>query len=126
MSPIRIIPARAGFTEGQPVIWGTEGDHPRACGVYVCLFTRTTAANRIIPARAGFTSRAGPGGNWDTDHPRACGVYRDEDHLIIAALGSSPRVRGLPLVAWRAGFRRRIIPARAGFTLTRTRLPDRC
>ena len=50
------------------------------------------------------------------DHPRTRGVYRDEDHLIIASLGSSPHARGLLDGLGLFSVIDGIIPARAGFT----------
>ena len=72
----RIIPARAGFTLGQPGVPGGHQDHPRSRGVYWCAAVRFSvdggssplarglllgrrrgrAQVGIIPARAGFTS----------------------------------------------------------------------
>ena len=71
----RIIPARAGFTHPVPSEPIHAQDHPRACGVYLCILAHTAAlpgssprvrglheahrdelnTRRIIPARAGFT-----------------------------------------------------------------------
>ena len=70
----------------------------------------------IIPARAGFTGflvarRAGI-----QDHPRACGVYLFRLTNTFRLWGSSPRVRGLPLMRHTQEANERIIPARAGFT----------
>ena len=74
-------------------------------------------ARRIIPARAGFTNR--PGGRccraWD--HPRSRGVYIRARLKARRLEGSSPLARGLRLRRWGGGRRRRIIPARAGFTV---------
>ena len=136
----RIIPARAGFTSpscGRP---STPTDHPRTRGVYIIrpggpqcddgssphargLHGRVVggdAAVRIIPARAGFTRRALRVGRLLEDHPRTRGVYPEGDLYLKAAEGSSPHARGLLFPAGgsirsRTG-RRRIIPARAGFT----------
>ena len=114
--PVRIIPARAGFT---PCIWrpsGAAGDHPRSRGVYLVVPARCggsrgssplarglrlrlgarRALRGIIPARAGFTFSILP------THPHAC--------------GSSPLARGLLSHPMTAPRRVRIIPARAGFT----------
>ena len=132
-----IIPARAGFTRGQPVVVSEETDHPRACGVYgLPKFgggvlggssprvrglrvgqARPLAQARIIPARAGFT-RPFPGAfPARLDHPRACGVYLDSFFGFLKSFGSSPRVRGLRVCSRGAAVGCRIIPARAGFTL---------
>ena len=50
------------------------------------------------------------------DHPRACGVYPWRRRGTLARLGSSPRVRGLPVRTSSILPCQRIIPARAGFT----------
>ena len=70
----------------------------------------------IIPARAGFTDadirRAYRGG----DHPRSRGVYGRVGVTMGGAEGSSPLARGLLELPDLSQERRRIIPARAGFT----------
>ena len=73
-------------------------------------------AVRIIPARAGQTHERKEMQKRASDHPRACGA---NDFLIAGAnvgCGSSPRVRGKRPSHVRKGFRKRIIPARAGQT----------
>ena len=71
----------------------------------------------IIPARAGFTThwtrRSGP--TWD--HPRSRGVYPVMSMRRTASSGSSPLARGLQSPFEIKYDLRRIIPARAGFTL---------
>ena len=71
---------------------------------------------RIIPARAGFTSptRASKSIFWD--HPRSRGVYIPFTCWAACRSGSSPLARGLLGNAVLIIKRRRIIPARAGFT----------
>ena len=131
-----IIPARAGFTRGQPVVVSEETDHPRACGVYglpkfgggvlggssprvrglLGRVETVTVTTGIIPARAGFTTRGGTHDDKGRDHPRACGVYPPIPGRLPRAFGSSPRVRGLPRFFFRFSEELWIIPARAGFT----------
>ena len=122
---------------------GGREDHPRSRGVYG-LSRRATSRLigssplarglqapqgqqalqvRIIPARAGFTSwTITRTGAW-TDHPRSRGVYMRPGTSTSPAGGSSPLARGLrprdraPITG------RRIIPARAGFTLIAGREP---
>ena len=131
-----IIPARAGFTIacfGTPKL---SPDHPRSCGVYTTrprsepqpggssplvrglLFPGRPrlAARGIIPARAGFTCPSDCAENTRQDHPRSCGVYPLHPLGGGDPPGSSPLVRGLLGPADRGPGRRRIIPARAGFT----------
>ena len=71
----------------------------------------------IIPARAGFTSRWLGLSGQDGDHPRSRGVYRSTGRVRACSSGSSPLARGLHGGLAGRGRRRRIIPARAGFTL---------
>ena len=137
----RIIPARAGFTALRRSGPWHSGDHPRSRGVYKIRHTPTPtfqgssplarglrghplADGRlpgIIPARAGFT----PTGRYKDihrwDHPRSRGVYavpREDDEDIA---GSSPLARGLRQARRQARADARIIPARAGFTVGRSR-----
>mgnify|MGYP000883271592 CR=1 FL=1 len=51
----RIIPARAGFTQGHQGGGEDPQDHPRSRGVYRPARAADRADPRIIPARAGFT-----------------------------------------------------------------------
>ena len=118
-----------------------EWDHPRSRGVYtrpepwsICLLGSSPLARgllhakraptkwgRIIPARAGFTTWPLPARQQTGDHPRSRGVYLQGEVAEFAERGSSPLARGLPW-PWVVGaFNARIIPARAGFTPSRTR-----
>ena len=74
-------------------------------------------AARIIPARAGFTAPSGSRTMRNSDHPRSRGVYVSKPTERELLAGSSPLARGLRVQADRARAPRRIIPARAGFTL---------
>ena len=114
-SGMRIIPARAGFTQLGLVDACLMRDHPRSRGVYSrscrCLpwgrgssplarglrlrGCSSITVGRIIPARAGFTWRTSPipSGIWD--HPRSRGVYWPGPPWARATRGSSPLARGL-------------------------------
>ena len=73
----------------------------------------------IIPAHAGLTTTCSRSIVSQRDHPRACGAHRWRRKLQSCHPGSSPRMRGSPLVD---GENRRnigIIPAHAGLTLSR-------
>ena len=134
-----IIPARAGFTPGSTSVSSRLTDHPRSRGVYVNLtrlevfckgssplarglhqdqYPRAVAA-RIIPARAGFTVKFVWGLSTLSDHPRSRGVYRSWSACSGTASGSSPLARGLQELERVFWDRKRIIPARAGFTRPR-------
>ena len=113
---IRIIPARAGFTQQ----WNhalTDGeDHPRSRGVYAPVHGVGAGARWIIPARAGFTFDVEIIRGSQSDHPRSRGVYTATPIVLKPELGSSPLARGLRFVAGDGPLGPRIIPARAGFT----------
>ena len=132
----RIIPARAGFTDGAQAILTTNEDHPRSRGVYRApdSFARSSAGSsplarglhtrqcvvddfcRIIPARAGFTSARFRKASPSSDHPRSRGVYALNKFTPQRNEGSSPLARGLRsrILGRLRSFR--ITPARAGFT----------
>ena len=132
----RIIPARAGFTWAQPTERKVRRDHPRSRGVYQgqgqgrrrCCGSSPLARGllpdrvrvrlnaRIIPARAGFTQVDCVSRRDNKDHPRSRGVYSYAFDYCGIPAGSSPLARGLPMLAQATAVRRRIIPARAGFT----------
>ena len=114
--PVRIIPARAGFTAWT---YGPaapcHGSSPLARGLLGEVGEDQVRLG-IIPARAGFTSPPGPICPTPSDHPRSRGVYSTSEGRSPAGPGSSPLARGL---LGGAGGRPRpggIIPARAGFT----------
>ena len=142
---LRIIPARAGFTRPGWWRWAWTGDHPRSRGVYGSgsahqmmaggssplarglprPLVLVGAPDRIIPARAGFTGDAAREQPGRSDHPRSRGVYdASASHSSLRA-GSSPLARGLPRRRHDQWPRRRIIPARAGFTRPRRSGPRR-
>ena len=132
-----IIPARAGFTSGPALPVVGAADHPRSRGVYEVVYglgepVRGSSPlarglrgdhrthhrrRRIIPARAGFTGDDEDVLPGPEDHPRSRGVYVQESRPSVSHAGSSPLARGLHNDLKNIARRRRIIPARAGFTL---------
>ena len=132
----RIIPARAGFTGGTSVPGGVDWDHPRSRGVYPssrpsppCGTGSSPLARGlrgcrhpgpggrgIIPARAGFTAISPSTSLPIWDHPRSRGVYSSGGLMGGLPNGSSPLARGLRQDFVIGIIRKRIIPARAGFT----------
>ena len=134
---LRIIPARAGFTGPRSGALLSGRDHPRSRGVYVTgglsepvvpgssPLARglpsgpppVPSPERIIPARAGFTSESGSCSWCPPDHPRSRGVYSYDRTKGNHKCGSSPLARGLPRIVHVSQRQRRIIPARAGFTV---------
>ena len=133
----RIIPARAGFTRGADASGEQVEDHPRSRGVYFNgLAERVSVEGSsplarglrvpvplpehplwIIPARAGFTTRRYQRASRSRDHPRSRGVYPLISTTALTVGGSSPLARGLQFRARHQCGVRRIIPARAGFTV---------
>ena len=134
-----IIPARAGQTNIQARRFHLFPDHPRACGANLDASSSQTARNgssprvrgkpgrgfdmefehRIIPARAGQTLTCHSQSFGVPDHPRACGANEGRGSDARIGAGSSPRVRGKPRAKTCRRLEGRIIPARAGQTLTR-------
>ena len=134
--PLRIIPARAGFTCA--LRWRLRGrrDHPRSRGVYhefgggfrvdegssplarglLRATLHLSGRFRIIPARAGFTIVVLCDHRPAGDHPRSRGVYVTKAVRSARSAGSSPLARGLLRQVRHDEVPRRIIPARAGFT----------
>ena len=111
-----IIPARAGFTWTPATVESpASGSSPLARGLRLPIHAALRRP-RIIPARAGFTRLRVHRGDRDRDHPRSRGVYEHISRADGELPGSSPLARGLRGPDGLAGLRRRIIPARAGFT----------
>ena len=135
-----IIPARAGFTRRECRSRRRGGDHPRSRGVYPTVTARVESIpgssplarglrsrtprsdqqERIIPARAGFTPTSSVAADGGADHPRSRGVYGSDVAPPVALEGSSPLARGLLDIRRDRIENRRIIPARAGFTVLST------
>ena len=109
--------SRGVYFSYDPSARRTVGSSPLARGLQldqVVLF----AAAGIIPARAGFTQTPRPRSSTGTDHPRSRGVYADGFESAFVPSGSSPLARGLPRHPGAPGRSARIIPARAGFTMS--------
>ena len=97
-----IIPARAGFTQNYSYgITPGRGSSPLARGL--------RGAYRGVAADV-------------LDHPRSRGVYSSISGVDGATPGSSPLARGLLAVHGGVEVKKRIIPARAGFTRHRCHL----
>ncbi len=136
LSPEGLIPARAGRTchpRRRPM---RSGAHPRSCGADALCQTAFAPAQgssplvrggpsrwrggpgerRLIPARAGRTSPSPQRSGQPQAHPRSCGADPLNPPLRRVLPGSSPLVRGGLLRAGLFGWRKGLIPARAGRT----------
>ena len=132
----RLIPARAGKTHVQFPLQTQHSAHPRACGENFipvqltcfrlgssprvrgkhtqCIFC--TVQTWLIPARAGKTQRGATRWSPCAAHPRACGENSTRASSLDDLQGSSPRVRGKPIIVPAAIVGVGLIPARAGKT----------
>ena len=137
MVPImRLIPARAGNTAGDPFTRRLGAAHPRSRGEH--RFTRFSLAlacgssplargtplpriprgvvDRLIPARAGNTLRTTDSVRRKPAHPRSRGEHIALSAAAAAGSGSSPLARGTPYFDNAQLKAIRLIPARAGNT----------
>mgnify|MGYP001677503115 CR=1 FL=1 len=132
----RLIPARAGKTNGRTAAARSEPAHPRACGenvgVHFCVHFCSGSSPRVrgkhrrhsssvgepglIPARAGKTGCSSSNTGCPRAHPRACGENATSRRHARTAGGSSPRVRGKRPRGIPHRHPRGLIPARAGKT----------
>ena len=131
-----IIPAYAGNTMSLKNVSLRCWDHPRVCGEHSSspwmLSEATGSSPRmrgtlhppsgrqqpagIIPAYAGNTSNTRLRVRTPRDHPRVCGEHFIEQTDAPRIVGSSPRMRGTPVLRSFRGLRMVIIPAYAGNT----------
>ena len=96
---------------------GGFGSSPRVRGKHDAV-PAIHGHGRIIPARAGQTQPCRIHRRGVADHPRACGANLVEQGQRQIPAGSSPRVRGKRCDERFDGLHHRIIPARAGQTLS--------
>ena len=134
-----IIPACAGSTVMRSDAFGFMRDHPRMCGEHCHwlsvevtplgssphvrgarrLWSVFGSVTGIIPACAGSTLIGGTIPSQWRDHPRMCGEHQFVDGFPGGQKGSSPHVRGAPLLDLIVRAFRGIIPACAGSTWRR-------
>ena len=130
----RIIPAHAGNSVATNTSVRLDPDHPRACGELDPASTATStcrgssprmrgtrddqrpgpAGYRIIPAHAGNSWLASFDRAMSSDHPRACWELNGRGATTGEPRGSSPRMRGTPVMYLVRPGAARIIPAHAG------------
>ena len=114
---VRLIPAHAGKTSGQPSTRHPRAAHPRSRGENQqpldlgaerrgsSPLTRgkqharelVKPAAGLIPAHAGKTPSVEPGVLLTTAHPRSRGENQSTEQAFVKMLGSSPLTRGKPI-----------------------------
>ena len=113
---VRIIPARAGFTEDCEPARLLLADHPRSRGVYLRFDTHYTSMLGSSPLARGLRPLPVQGARRQGIIPARAGFTLDRTQLTASVPGSSPLARGLPRVRGEGEGAGGIIPARAGFT----------
>ena len=96
-----------------PRVWGIPFQHALA-----------QIVDRFIPTRVGNTRRSSSGRAAAPVHPHACGEYGMQREDGLGALGSSPRVWGIPKELREVMDRVRFIPTRVGNTSCRHGVKD--
>ena len=141
-----IISADTGNTGSGSWSRSLTEDHPRGCGEHETAFHTVNreegssprmrgapsgagghgGGDGIIPADAGSTDATGPDAATCPDHPRGCGEHTMPPSAYPPGRGSSPRIRGAPVIPENRPPVPRIIPADAGSTQFQTvnRQPD--
>ena len=121
----RIIPADAGSTAGSGWFRPPQrGSSPRMRGalrIQMDFLPKT----RIIPADAGSTPTPTRPSCRPWDHPRGCGEHDASSFILSGLAGSSPRMRGAPILGCDGLCLLRIIPADAGSTMEKQVLQSR-
>ena len=117
---MRIIPARAGFTTANQISHVRVKDHPRSRGAYSTVLSRALTIPGSSPLARGLPAQGSAAANDAPDHPRSRGVYNENGDIPSVGQGSSPLARGLRNNILRNHLTDWIIPARAGFTATKT------
>ena len=92
-----------------------SGSSPHVRGT-PCCFLVSSSAGGIIPACAGNTNSTNNPTGIVRDHPRMCGEHPRSSRGEDTRRGSSPHVRGTPMVVCRSWWLFGIIPACAGNT----------
>ena len=92
------------------------GSSPRVWGIPVSAGTHHTS-RRFIPTRVGNTHPAADRFHRSPVHPHACGEYGALSSVKSMAIGSSPRVWGIPGLEASGTTVARFIPTRVGNTL---------
>ena len=113
---IRIIPARAGFTDTVASSGFAGEDHPRSRGVYSECSFHHCAEEGSSPLARGLLGADRDAGGEAGIIPARAGFTCAETRISLSRSGSSPLARGLRESNLEGVLAEGIIPARAGFT----------
>ena len=111
-------PLARGLLVRDVIRWRRRLDHPRSRGVYIRRFWSQLERIGSSPLARGLPVSSCWGTRSSTDHPRSRGVYALRGTPATSPCGSSPLARGLQRRGAHGDHHPRIIPARAGFTLS--------
>ena len=114
----RLIPARAGNTTSELVMYAMNSAHPRSRGEHQKTNTANGLVSWLIPARAGNTPRTSAESPPTPAHPRSRGEHSRKPAIDRLVIGSSPLARGTLARRCISSATMRLIPARAGNTTT--------
>ena len=113
---IRITPACAGNTTEKPLMYWSLWDHPRLCGEYSAILSRSPWIVGSPPLTRGILFDTFLTCCLSMDHPRLRGEYLAISIILEVILGSPPLTRGMQRQAGVVGHTVRITPAYAGNT----------
>ena len=113
-----IIPAYAGNTMAVEPCHALVWDHPRVCGEHVVNCSPPHAASGSSPRMRGTPENRRRHNIQIQDHPRVCGEHEAAVTGGLTDAGSSPRMRGTLSIRPSSMWRRGIIPAYAGNTIS--------
>ena len=113
---IRITPACAGNTTEKPLMYWSLWDHPRLCGEYSAILSRSPWIVGSPPLTRGILFDTFLTCCLSRDHPRLRGEYLAISIILEVILGSPPLTRGIPAPTPSAGYHSGITPAYAGNT----------
>ena len=111
---IRITPACAGNTTEKPLMYWSLWDHPRLCGEYSAILSRSPWIVGSPPLTRGILFDTFLTCCLSRDHPRLRGEYLAISIILEVILGSPPLTRGMQRQAGVVGHTVRITPAYAG------------
>ena len=113
---IRITPACAGNTTEKPLMYWSLWDHPRLCGEYSAILSRSPWIVGSPPLTRGILFDTFLTCCLSMDHPRLRGEYLAISIILEVILGSPTLTRGIQRQAGVVGDTVGITPAYAGNT----------